>query len=87
MMKEQVFYNREVLIVLFAGVALILFVVLLYLDIWKPRKMKEDNPEEPESRYLSTWEGIPWSIRVITAAIIFAMSAYTIYLFIHPVNW
>jgi heme/copper-type cytochrome/quinol oxidase subunit 2 len=87
MIKEELFHNREVYVMLLAGVALILYMLLIFVDLWKPRKMKENAPEEPESRYLSVWEGIPWSVRVVTAVIVFAMGAYTVYMFVHPVKW
>ena len=87
MMEHELFYNREVVIVLFAGIALVLLVALFYVDLWKPRKMKEDIPEETETRYLSVWEGIPWTIKVIMMVIVFAMTSYTVYLFVNPPNW
>jgi heme/copper-type cytochrome/quinol oxidase subunit 2 len=87
MMEHELFYNREVIIVLFAGIALVLLVALFYIDLWKPRKTKEDTPEETEVRYLSVWEGIPWMIKVIMMVIVFAMTSYTVYLFFYPPNW
>lgn len=86
-MRLEVFRNREVIIALFTGIALVLYVVLFYVDLWKPRKMKESEPDEPETRYLSVWEGIPWTIKVIMVVIVLAMIMYTIYLFINPPIW
>jgi heme/copper-type cytochrome/quinol oxidase subunit 2 len=87
MNEYEIFRNREVILVLFGGVALVLYVTLFYIDLWKPRKMKEDVPDETETRYLPVWEGIPWTIKVIVVVIMLAMSGYTIYLFIEPSNW
>lgn len=82
--KHELFRNREVIIMLFSGFALVLLVVLFYIDLWKPRKMKGD---EPEINYLSVSEGIPWSVRVIAIVIVMAMTSYIVYLFMYPPNW
>ncbi len=87
MFDYEILRNRQVILVLCSGIALVLFTCLFYIDIWKPRKLKDDKPDESDTRYLSTWEGIPWTIKVISAVISLAMVLYTIDLFIHPVNW
>lgn len=86
-MRLEVFRNREVIIALFAGIALVLYMALFYIDLWKPRKMKENEPDEPDARYLSVWEGIPWTIKVIVVIIVLAMAMYIIYLFVNPPVW
>lgn len=87
MFDYEIFRNQRVILVLFTSVALVLLTSLFYIDMWKPRKLKEETPDEPDTRYLSTWEGIPWSVKVITVVLILAMGLYTIDLFIHPQNW
>jgi heme/copper-type cytochrome/quinol oxidase subunit 2 len=87
MFDYEILRNRWVILVLFIGIALVLWVCLMYIDLWKPRKMKDDSPDEPETGYLGTWEGIPWTIKVISVVIILAMGYYTVELFIHPENW
>ncbi|HEX2934794.1 MAG TPA: hypothetical protein VHO72_05525 [Bacteroidales bacterium] len=87
MFDYEILRNQRAILVLFSGVAIVLFVIIIYTDLWKPRKMKDNNPQEPDTRYLSTWEGIPWTIKVISVVIALAMALYTIQLFIHPTNW
>lgn len=87
MFDYEILRNQRAILVLFSGVAIVIFVIIIYIDLWKPRKMNDNNPDEPATRYLSTWEGIPWSIKVISVVIALAMALYTINLFIHPTNW
>ncbi len=87
MISYEAFREREVIIVLAVGIAIVLYIILFYVDLWKPRKLKEGQPSETETRYLSVWEGIPWTIRVIAVIIVLSMAAYTVYLFTHPMNW
>jgi heme/copper-type cytochrome/quinol oxidase subunit 2 len=87
MFDYELLRNRWVLLILFTGIAFILFVILYFMDLWKPRKMKEDKPDEFDTAYLTTMEGIPSTIKVIIVAITLFMAYYLVTIFLKPQSW
>lgn len=86
-MFQEILKHQWVIITLFGGVAFVLFFFLYYIDLWKPRKMKESNPEEYETDYLSANEAIPWIIKVLILVVVIFMIIYTIIAIYQPKNW
>lgn len=72
---------------MFIGVALVLYFLIFYLDLERPRKKKRGKPEEFETNYLSAWEAIPWSVKITTVVIMIFMVIYLIQHIIHPNSW
>ncbi len=86
-MFQDLFKNQLVIITLFGGAAVVLYFILYYIDLWRPRKKKEQNPEEYETNYLSANEAIPWSIKIIILVVVVFMIYYTIFGINNPQNW
>lgn len=72
---------------MFIGVALVLYFLIFYLDLERPRKRKQDKPEEYETNYLSIMQGIPWSVKITTVVIMIFMFIYLVQHIIHPNSW
>jgi len=86
-MFQDLLKNQLVIITLFGGTALVLYFIIYYIDLWRPRKKKEQNPEEYETNYLSANEAIPWSIKIIILVVVVFMIYYTIFGINNPQNW
>jgi hypothetical protein len=84
MFRYDVLREQWLIGVLFIGTALVLYVALYYYDLRKPRKLKDGVPV---LHYLSTWEGIPWSIKVTAFIFSISMLIYIVNLFINPRAW
>lgn len=69
------------------GLAAVLYFIVFYFDLERPRKRKQENPEEFETNYLSVWQGIPWSVKIAAPVIIIFMVIYIIIHIIHPNSW
>ncbi len=79
--------DKWILLTLFAGTATVLYVALYYYDLWATRKMREDDPQEYKTGYLSVWDGIPVSVKVTITVISFFTVTYIVYLLFNPTNW
>lgn len=86
-MFQDLLKNQLVIITLFGGTALVLYFMLYYIDLWRPRKKKEQKPDEYETNYLSANEAIPWSIKIIILVVVVFMIYYTIFGINNPQNW
>jgi len=84
MFRYDTLREQWLIAVLFVGVALVLYLALYFYDLRKPRRMKDGVPE---LHYLSTWEGIPWSIKVTAFLFFLSMTVYIINLFANPRSW
>jgi heme/copper-type cytochrome/quinol oxidase subunit 2 len=72
---------------MFIGLAVVLYFLVFYIDLGRPRKRKQDNPEEYETNYLTAWQGIPWSVKIAAPLIMIFMVIYIIQHIIHPNSW
>ena len=72
---------------MFIGLALVLYFIVFYLDLERPRKKKAGKPDEFETNYLSIWQGIPWSLKIAATVIVIFMVIYLVYHIIHPNSW
>jgi hypothetical protein len=83
MFKLDVLRYQTLILALLGGISLLLFVVVAYLDYWKPRKKKPDT-NETMKEWMNWWEAIPWSLKITyVGSIIFAV-LYTIYSIYNP---
>jgi len=64
-----------------------LYFILYYIDLWKPRKTKEDDPETYATNYMSANQAIPWSIKMIILVVVVFMLLYTLVMIYNPKNW
>jgi hypothetical protein len=69
------------------GLALMLLLIVFYIDLETPRRRKKDKPEEYETRYLSVWKSIPWSVKITATAIMIFMLIFLVEHLMHPNSW
>ena len=86
-MFQDLLKNQLVIITLFGGTALVLYFMIYYIDLWRPRKKKEEKLDEYETNYLSANEAIPWAIKIIILVVVVFMIYYTIFGINNPQNW
>ena len=86
MFRYELLRNEWIILVLFAGTAMVFYLVLFYLDFWKPREKDEKSGEYREN-YLSVFEGIPWALKVTIFLIVVIMTTYAIIRVIDPKSW
>lgn len=84
----EILRNRRIIIALFVGLALVFYIALFYLDLWQPRKYKEqDGKKKYDTRYLTTLQGLPWSIRITLLLLFVYMVIYSVYGILEPKSW
>ena len=82
MYQLSVLQNQWLILALFGGAVLMLFVVAAYLMMWRPRSL---SPQPIAGlRQLAGW--IPWFIVVLFIFIIIYQLTYTIILHYYPAN-
>jgi len=86
MFRYELLRNEWVLLILFGGTALVFYVVLYYFDFWQPRPRDEATGKH-KLKFLSAFEGIPWSIKIIIFLIVVIMTTYAIVRIIYPKSW
>jgi len=80
--------DHWVILTLFSGAFLVLYTSLFYIELWNPRKKKHEGENETyETRYLSTWKGIPWTVKVLVFFLVIYTIVYSLYAIIHPKSW
>jgi len=87
MFNYEILRNRWVIFVLFAGLALVFYVILYLIDYDRPRKRKEDDPEEYDSEYMNANEATPWALKVLVIAIFIFGIIFTLHVIEHPSSW
>jgi len=86
-MFQDLLKHQWIIITLFGGTAAMLYFILYYIDLWKPRKTKEDDPETYATNYMSANQSIPWSIKMIILVVVVFMLLYTLVMIYNPKNW
>jgi uncharacterized membrane protein YadS len=82
MVEYTIINNETAVLAIIIGIALLVFVVLFYIDMWQQRKPAHEN--ESENRW---WKPIPWTLKITyIGSAVFAV-IYTIYRIINPPNW
>lgn len=87
MFRYDTLREQWLIVVLFMGVALVLLLIVFYIDLETLRRRKKDKPEEYETHYLSVWRGIPWSVKITATAIMIFMIIFLIEHMMHPNSW
>ena len=85
MFRYDTLREQWAIMAIFVGIALVLYFIVYYLDLEKPRKRKPGG--EYETNYLSAWDGIPWSLRITAVIIVISMILYLIQHIINPNSW
>ena len=86
-MFQDLLKHQWVIITLFGGAAAALYFILYYIDLWRPRKTRDDDPEAHDTNYMSANQAIPWSIKMIILVVVVFMILYTLVMFNNPKNW
>jgi predicted small integral membrane protein len=84
MFRYDTLREEWLIAVLFTGLALILYLILFYIDLGTPRKMRDG---EPERNYLSVWHGIPWSVKVTVTVLLILIFIYLVSNILNPKSW
>lgn len=88
MFGYELLREQWVILVLFIAACLIAFTALIYHELWKPRKKKKVGEEEVyETQYLSTWKGIPTSIKITIFLLLIYLVTYSTYAILNPNSW
>jgi hypothetical protein len=86
-MVQELLKHQWVIMALFGGAASALYIILYYVDFWRPRKVKDDDPETYDENYMSANRAIPWSIKMIILVLVAFMFFYTLVMIYNPKNW
>ena len=87
MFRYDTLREQWLIITLFFGLAFVLFYIIISNDINRPREKKKDKPDEFRTEYLSVWQGIPWSVKIVVVVLFISMLTYQIVHIIHPNSW
>ncbi len=86
-MFQDLLKHQWIILTLLGGTAAVLYFILYYIDLWKPRKTRESDPETYETNTMSANEAIPWSIKMIILVVVVFMAIYTMVMINNPKNW
>lgn len=87
MFDLSIFRNQGLYSSIATELALIALMVLLYLEIWRPRK-PEPEPQQG-IRGILQWYfyNIPWIITLTIVGLTLFAVLYTVYSILHPQDW
>jgi hypothetical protein len=85
MFRYDVFREQWLIVVFFAGAALVIYMILFHIDLSLPRKKKPDS-DEYQLHYLTWYKGVPWSIWVTAIAIFIFMFFYLLIHLLYPIS-
>lgn len=85
MFRYDVFREQWLIVVFFAGAALVIYMILFHIDLSLPRKKKPDS-DEYQLHYLTWYKGVPWSIWVTATAIFVFMFFYLLIHLLYPIS-
>jgi len=86
MYDYEVLRNQWIIFALLGGIVFVLFIIIGYLDLWKPRKRKT-NSDETDTEYMGAIESIPWILKVMFIGSFVFIVLYIIFRIINPPNW
>ena len=86
-MFQDLLKHQWIILTLLGGTAAVLYFILYYIDLWRPRKMKESDPEAHDTNYMSANQAIPWSVKMIILVVFVFMLLYTVVMINNPKNW
>jgi uncharacterized membrane protein len=92
MFRYELLRNQWVMLALLGGIAIIAYIAIYVLDFSKERKQKKNHNKYGdqdlyETNYLTTWQGMPWSLKITIFIIVTLMTGYAVVLITNPQSW
>lgn len=87
MFGYEILRNKWAWIVLFGGVALVIYSIVFLLDYWKKRKLKDGINGMYETEYMTAWQAMPWTVKITIAVIVVFGIIFSISQLTNPTSW
>ncbi len=87
MFRYDTLREQWLILAFFVGLALILYWIIFYSDLHRLRKMRSEKPDDYDKNYLTVWQGIPWSVKIASVAILIFMGIYLTVHILQPYSW
>jgi F0F1-type ATP synthase assembly protein I len=84
MFRLYVLQTQWIIMALLGGIAALLYVVLAYIGMWRPR---EPETAAPQRTWSDTMRFLPWFLIITFIATAVFNIGYCIYIYFYPPNW